>query len=388
MTSHFFSYSYLLRSARSALSAFYFFFAFAFVLQAQNSDRLKATDEIYTSRQTIITKTVKEVSPAVVGINVTEIRQYQDVWNADPFWSQFFAPRVYNQKVKSLGSGVIISPDGYILTNDHVAGNAVVATVTLTDGRIFTAQKTIVSDPASDICLLKIDAKDLPYVKLGNSDDIMIGEWVIALGNPFGLFDINDKPTVTVGVISATGMTISPANNRYYVNMLQTDAAINPGNSGGPLVNSVGELIGMNTIIAQSQDATKYGLNIGSIGVGFAIPVNKIKNIVQDLKTKGKVDRDFWTGLNIITVDENFAKTYNLFANRGVIISQLTKNSPADKAGLAVADIIISLDDYKINNLESFLSYIQEYRTGDTVEIKFIRGEKEMTKKMKLEKKS
>lgn len=366
---------------KSVKSAFYFFFAFAFALQAQNSDRLKATDEIYTSRQTIITKTVKEVSPAVVGINVTEIRQYQDVWSADPFWSQFFAPRVYNQKLKGLGSGAIISPDGYILTNDHVAGNAVEATVTLTDGRIYTAKK-IVSDQASDICLLKIEADNLPYLKFGNSDNIMIGEWVIALGNPFGLFDINDKPTVTVGVISATDMTLSPSNNRYYVNMLQTDAAINPGNSGGPLVNALGELIGMNTMI-YTADGSR-----GNVGLGFSIPVNKIKRIVQDLKTKEKVDRDFWTGLNILTVDENFAKTYNLFANRGVIITQLAKNSPADKAGLAVADIIISLDDYKINNLESFLSYIQEFRTGDTVDIKFIRGEKEMTKKMKLEKKS
>lgn len=360
-------------------------FAAAVVLQAQTKLE-KASDEIYSSRQTIITKTVKEVSPAVVGINVTEIRQYQDVWSANPFWSQFFAPRVYNQEIKGLGSGAIISSDGYILTNDHVAGNAVTARVTLTDGRVYDA-KIVGSDPTSDICLLKIEEKNLPYVKFGNSDDIMIGEWTIALGNPFGLFDINDKPTVTVGVISNTNMTLSPSNNRYYVNMLQTDAAINPGNSGGPLINAVGELIGMNTIIAQSNDATKYGLNIGSIGVGFAIPSNKIKQVVDEIKSKGKVDRDFWTGLNIITVDENFAKTYNLFANRGVIINQLTKNSPAEKAGLAVGDIIVSLGGYKISNYESFLSYIFEYRTGDTVEVKFIRGEKEMTKKLKLEKK-
>ncbi|KAF0138911.1 MAG: Serine protease [Stygiobacter sp.] len=364
------------------------FLALAFSLLAQNNNLNKANDDIYSSRQTIITKTVKEVSPAVVGINVTELREYRDARSFDPIWRFWFGDqldRVYQQQIKGLGSGAIISDDGYILTNDHVAGNAVTATVTLTDGRKYDA-KIVGSDPTSDICLLKIEAKNLPYIKFGNSDDLMIGEWTIAFGNPFGLFDINDKPTVTVGVISNTNMTLSPSSNRYYVNMLQTDAAINPGNSGGPLVNAIGELIGMNTIIAQSQDATKYGLNIGSIGVGFAIPVNKIKRIVEELKTKGKVDRDFWTGLNIITVDENFAKTYNLFTNRGVIINQLTKDSPADKAGLKVEDIIISLDGNKISNYESFLSYIFEHRTGDTVGVTFIRGEKEMTKKMKLEK--
>ncbi|MEW6655059.1 MAG: trypsin-like peptidase domain-containing protein, partial [Bacteroidota bacterium] len=305
------------------------FFVVTLTLSAQNIKLDKANDEIFSSRQTIITKTVKEVSPAVVGISVTEIRHYQDVWSTNPFWSQFFPPRVYSQRLKQLGSGVIISPDGYVLTNDHVAGNAVEAAVTLTDGRMYTA-KTITSDPTSDICLLKIEADNLPYVKFGNSDKIMIGEWVIALGNPFGLFDINDKPTVTVGVISATEMTLSPSSNRYYVNMLQTDAAINPGNSGGPLVNALGELVGMNTMIYTASGST------GNVGLGFSIPVNKIKRVVEELKNKGKVDRDFWTGLNIMTVDENFAKTYNLFANRGVIVSQLTKGSPAEKAGLAV----------------------------------------------------
>lgn len=367
------------KSVQSVLSAFYFLFFFLFsMVSAQTSLSDKANDDIYSSRQTIITKTVKEVSPAVVGINVTEIRQYRDIWSSNPYWRQMFGDRVYSQPIKGLGSGAIISPDGYILTNDHVAGNAVEATVTLTDGRIYTAKK-IVSDATSDICLLKIEANNLPYIKFGDSDNIMIGEWAIALGNPFGLFSINDKPTVTVGVISATNMTLSPSNNRYYVNMLQTDAAINPGNSGGPLVNAIGELIGMNTMIY-----TADGSN-GNVGLGFSIPVNKIKRIVEDLKSKGKVDRDFWTGLTILTVDETFAKTYNLFANRGAIITQLIKESPADKAGLKVEDIIVSLDHYKINNLESFLSYIQEYRTGDTVELKFIRGEKEMTKKMKLE---
>jgi len=173
-----------------------------------------ANAAIVNDRQNIITKTVATVSPAVVGINVTEIRQYRDVWSMDPFWRQFFGDRVYKQQVKGLGSGAIISPDGYILTNDHVAGNAVEAIVTLTDGKQYNA-KVIGSDQTSDICLLKIDAKNLPYIVFGNSDDIMIGEWVIALGNPFGLFDINDKPTVTLGVISAVDMNMGSADKRY-----------------------------------------------------------------------------------------------------------------------------------------------------------------------------
>ncbi len=200
-------------------------------------------DDITNSRKNIITQTVEKVSPAIVGINVIEIRKYNDPFGSmfdDPFFRQFFGNRGnYNQKVQGLGSGYIISPDGYIVTNDHVAGNATEITVTMTDGSHHQA-KIIGSDPVSDICLLKIDGENLPYVELGNSDDIIIGEWVIALGNPFGLFELNDKPTVTVGVISATGMNLEPINDRYYLNMIQTDAAINGGNSGGALVNSLG----------------------------------------------------------------------------------------------------------------------------------------------------
>ncbi|MFA5804678.1 MAG: trypsin-like peptidase domain-containing protein [Melioribacteraceae bacterium] len=348
--------------------------------------RQQINSTLVNERQNIITKTVEDVSPTVVGINVTEIREYRDAFSMDPFWRQFFGDRVYKQQIKSLGSGAIISPDGYILTNDHVAGNAREAIVTLTDGSQYNA-KFIGSDATSDICLLKIDAKNLPYIKLGNSGDIMPGEWVIAFGNPFGLFDINDKPTVTVGVISATGMNLGTDKNRYYVNMLQTDAAINSGNSGGPLVNAVGDLIGMNTLILQSQDAQRYGLNLGSIGVGFAIPVNKIKKVVTELKEKGKVDRDFWTGLSILTINESIAKTYNLKSSRGVVVTQVSKNSPASKAGLLIEDIIIAVNDFRINDETTLIGILQEYRTGDEVKIKILRDGHEQTLKMKLEKK-
>ncbi|MEW6195120.1 MAG: trypsin-like peptidase domain-containing protein [Bacteroidota bacterium] len=345
---------------------------------SQVSDRQQIQDDISNSRQTIITKTVKEVSPAVVGINVTEIRQYRDIFSQDPFFRQFFGDRVYSQQIRGLGSGAIISPDGYILTNDHVAGNAVEAVVTMTDGSQHEA-KIIGSDPASDICLLKIEADNLPYIKLGNSDEILIGEWVIALGNPFGLFDINDQPTVTVGVVSAKEMNLGSSENRYYVDMLQTDAAINSGNSGGPLVNAYGELIGMNTLIFTAQGST------GNVGVGFAIPVNKIKRIVDEIKNNGKVDREFVTGLSIQTIDPRIAKAYNLKSSQGVIITQVQKNSPADKAGLEVYDIILGIDNYKVTNETTLIGVLKEFRAGDVIDLKIQRDSDLLHKKMKLE---
>jgi len=334
--------------------------------------------KINQSRRTVITKTVKEVSPAVVGITVTEIRQYRSPLSLDPFWNQFFGNRVYNQKIKGLGSGSIISPDGYILTNDHVAGNAVEAKVTLTNGTEYDA-KIVGTDPISDICLLKIDGKNLPFIKLGNSDNILIGEWSIALGNPFGLFNVNDKPTVTVGVISSKGMDLGAVNGRYYYNMLQTDAAINAGNSGGPLVNSNGELIGMNTLIYTA------GGSSGNVGVGFAIPINKVKKIVTQLKLHGKVDRNFWTGLKIQMLTPSIAKYYKLKNLKGVIITTVAEDSPAEKAGLEPGDIIKQVDSYKIDDDNFLINLLNNYITGDVMHVHILRDGKSYIKKLKLE---
>jgi serine protease Do len=342
-------------------------------------ERKLTNDQITSSRNNLITETVKKVSPAVVGINVTETRIYRDPWANDPFWRQFFGDRSYTQPIKSLGSGTIISSDGYILTNDHVAGNADKTVVTLTNGNHYDA-KLVGSDPVSDICLLKIDGENLPSIQTGNSDDVMIGEWVIALGNPFGLFEINDQPTVTVGVISAKGMNLDPVNNRYYLGMLQTDASINSGNSGGPLVNSIGELIGMNTLIFTGGGA-------GSIGLGFAIPINKIKRIIDDIKKHGTIDRNFWIGMSAQTIDEGIAKYYKLPSTRGVIITNVERNSPANKAGIEVGDIISEIDGYKINNYQSLIGVFQEFRIGQTINVKILRDNESLTKKMTLVKK-
>jgi serine protease Do len=348
-------------------------------------DKSKLNDEISKSRKNILTETVKNVSPAVVGINVTQIQQYQDPFSSffdDPFFRQFFGNRgTYSQKIKGLGSGFIISEDGYIVTNDHVAGNATEITVTMTNGKHYKA-RIIGSDPVTDICLLKIDEKNLPFITFGNSNDVIIGEWVIALGNPFGLFELNDKPTVTVGVISATGMNLEPINNRFYLNMLQTDAAINGGNSGGPLVNSLGEVIGMNTLIFTGGSGSQ-----GNIGLGFAIPINKIKRIIDELKSTGKIDRDFDIGLRIQSLDESIANYYNLDDTRGVIITQVLPRSAASRSGLKVGDIILQVDEYKINNEQTLIGVFQEFRTGQTISVKILRDNEQLIKKMTLERK-
>ena len=343
----------------------------------------KFNDDITNSRKNIITENVEKVSPAIVGINVTEIRQYRDPFSSmfdDPFFRQFFRNRGnYNQKVQSLGSGFIISPDGYIVTNDHVAGSATEITITMTDGSHHQA-KIIGTDPVSDICLLKIDGNNLPFIELGTSSDLIIGEWVIALGNPFGLFELNDKPTVTVGVISATGMNLEPINDRYYLNMIQTDAAINGGNSGGALVNSLGQVIGMNTLIY-----TAGGVQ-GNIGLGFAIPIDKIKKIITELKTEGKIDRDFQIGMSIQSIDSGIEKYYNLENTKGVIVTKIIPDTPAENAGLKVGDIITEIEDYKINNENTIFGVLQEFRVGQEIKIKIIRDKNELIKKMKLEK--
>ncbi len=352
---------------------------FYFTAQQKN----QADDEISSSRKNIITETVRKISPAVVGINVIEIREYRDPYSSffdDPFFRRFFGDRgTYKQRVKGLGSGFIISSDGYIITNDHVAGNGTEITVSTTNGKHYNA-KIIGTDPVTDICLLKIDDNDLPHVYLGNSDDIMIGEWVVALGNPFGLFEINNKPTVTVGVVSSTGMNLEQINNRYYINMIQTDAAINGGNSGGPLVNSIGEVIGMNTLIFTA------GGTEGNIGLGFAIPINKVKKIVSELKEKGRINRDFEVGLRIQNIDEGIARAYGLSVTKGVIITQVISGTPAAKSGIKPGDIILEVEDFAINSEETLVGVFQEFRTDQTISIKLLRDNEELTKKMILEK--
>jgi serine protease Do len=341
-----------------------------------------SSDQVSGQRRNAITEAVAAASPAVVGINVTEVREYQyqnplsQIFRNDPFWGQYFGNQTIKQEVKSLGSGFIISPDGYIVTNDHVAGNAKTVMITMTDRKQYPAE-IIGTDHASDITLLKIKGSNLPYLKLGNSEDVIIGEWAIALGNPFGLFEIGDKPTVTVGVISATGMNIHAEEGRFYVGMIQTDASINSGNSGGPLLNALGEVIGVNAVI--------YTPNQGSVGVGFAIPINRVKSIVTDLRNKGKIERDYWTGIDVNAIDDRMARYFGLDKAEGVIISDIARNSPGERAGFRVGDIIVDVDGEKIRNEEDITAIFSQAKVGDQVRMKILRDKQYQTLSLKLE---
>ncbi len=345
---------------------------------------LSANDDITQTRQNAITRTVDMVSRAVVGINVTEIREYQDplsnLFGNDPFFRQFFGNRNYQQEVKGLGSGFLISSDGYILTNDHVAGNAKEITVTMTSGDKYPAE-LIGTDQVTDVALLKIKGTDLPYVKLGNSDDVMIGEWAIAFGNPFGLFDNIDKPIVTVGVVSAKGMNLNVDNNRSYRGLIQTDAVINAGNSGGPLVNGDGEVIGINTLIYTA------GVSQAYIGYGFALPINRVKTVYAELREKGKVERNFWTGMEVQPVDARIAKYFGLTKTEGVIISDVKEKSPAEKSGLKAGDIILEANGDRIVDENRIVAVIRELRAGDLLKLKIYRDKKMLDVTVALEKK-
>lgn len=328
------------------------------VTGAQNDDR-----------QTPITRAVAKVSPAIVGINVEEVREVQNPFYDDPFFRQFFGENApQKQVISALGSGFIISDDGYILTNDHVVGNATKISVTLTDGETVSA-KIIGSDPVSDVALIKIDKSGLPYIPFGNSDEIIIGEWAIGLGNPFGLFDVNSKPTVTVGVVSATNMKASAEGNRVYKDMVQTDASINAGNSGGPLVNTNGEVIGINTLIY-----TGGGYSQGSIGVGFAISINRVKKILDELKSNGKIDRSYNPGFRIQGIDDQIAKYYNLPDKNGVIVTQVMKGGDADKAGLKTEDVIIAVNGDKVKSEQDVVYAVNDSRKGDKLVLTILRN--------------
>ena len=344
----------------------------------ENISRERVNSNITDSRENAITRTVSEVSKAVVGISVTEVREYRDPFGDDPFFRQFFGDRSYKQEVQGLGSGFLISDDGYIITNDHVVGNATKVVVSMTSGEHFDAE-IIGKDSYSDIAVLKVNKTGLPYIKLGNSDDVIIGEWVVAFGNPFGLFEVNQKPTVTVGVVSAMGMKLNSNQNRFYRNMIQTDAPINSGNSGGPLVNSIGEVIGMNTLIY-----TGNSMAGGNIGLGFAIPMNKVKIIVDRIKRDGKIERNYDIGLRLQTVDKNIAQYFKLNNVQGAIVVNIEQGSMAAKEGILPEDIILSVNGEKIGSDADFWGLILDMNIGDKIKLKILRKGEEIEKTFEL----
>ncbi|MFM8439127.1 MAG: S1C family serine protease [Candidatus Kapaibacterium sp.] len=361
---------------------------------ASQKDREDKNASVTGSRKNAITSVARECSSAIVGINVTEMREYTTspfggfgFGFDDPFFGNFYKrfEQRYTQKVQSLGSGFIVSADGYIVTNDHVAGRASKIVVTMTSGEKYDAE-IIGSDPTSDVALLKIKAKNLPYLTLGNSDDVMVGEWSIAFGNPFGLFDKNSKPTVTVGVVSNTGVSFSENSegvNRVYKNMIQTDAAISSGNSGGPLVNVNGEVIGVNTIIFSTSNSVRGS---GSIGIGFAIPVNRVKKIIAQLKDGEKLDRKFTTGLSVDFLTEESARYYKVKRTEGVIVTQVMSNSPASRAGIEPGDILLEIDGAPMHTNDDVSVAINDAVVGQKLRVRVERDGEPLDVVMMLEK--
>lgn len=356
-----------------------------------NKSKGEVNDEIYNSRTNAITKAIASCSPAIVGINVTELRQvqYRDDFFNDPFLRFFFGhrygrTRTREYEVHGLGSGFVISPDGYILTNHHVAGNASEIIVTMTNGEQYEAE-IVGSDMVSDVALLKIDAENLEYLKLGNSGDLIVGEWVIAFGNPFGLFDNNAKPTVTVGVVSNKDINFINQDEPYdrvYKGMIQTDAAISSGNSGGPLINSNGEVIGMNTVIFSTAQNRQ---GAGSIGIGFAIPINRVKEIVELLKDEENIDRNFYIGMGVRELDEKLSNYLGLDFDKGIVVFELKRNGPAENQGFQLGDIILEMNGRKIDKEEDYLLELLDSQTGDELEVIVLRDGKNKKLKLKLE---
>ena len=324
------------------------------------------------SRYSAITRAIKKVSPAVASINVVQMREYStNSFYNDPFFRHFFPNELYRQRVKGSGSGVVISKDGFVLTNHHVVEDAVEIIVTLPGGKEHVAE-VIGFDEMTDVALLKLIGDNFPYVELGDSDDLIIGEWAIALGNPYGLFDVNDQPSATAGIVSAVDMDFGrlEQSGRVYQDMIQTDAAINPGNSGGPLVDSSGRVIGINTFIFSGS-----GYSEGSIGIGFAIPINKAQKIVAELQKYGKIDRSFETGMQVQQLNERFVTYLQLPFTNGVIVVNVDRNSTADKAGVKVADVIASVNGTKVNSASDIQDVISnnDLRSGDKLQLRIYR---------------
>jgi serine protease Do len=316
-----------------------------------------------------------KVGPAVVQIISEKVEKrrvvsFGDEWPGD-FWDRFFGipqEREREYRSEARGAGFFISSDGYILTNNHLVENAEKVTSFSLQDKEYMA-KVVGTDPLTDLALLKVDDKNLPFVELADSSQLRVGEWVLAIGNPWGL-----EHTVTAGIVSSKGRQLGISDIPYQ-DYIQTDAAINPGNSGGPLVNMKGEVVGINTLIF-----TPSG---GNIGIGFAIPSNIAKKVVKQLKEKGRVVRGY-LGVTTSSITEDHLKAFNLKSKKGALINTVAAGTPADKAGLKPYDVIVELNRQPVENNHDLAFKIADIEPGTTVEIKIIRDGKEKVLSAKL----
>ena len=303
----------------------------------------------------------KRAAPAVVSIATTQARTAHPLAN-DPWFRFFYGDREDDSPQMGLGSGVIVSPEGYILTNNHVVEGAQEIEVTLSDSRRTTA-KVIGTDPDTDLAVLRITLDRLPVIAMGNSDTVQVGDKVLAIGNPFGV-----GQTVTGGIISALGRNQLGINT--FENFIQTDAAINPGNSGGALVDVNGSLLGINTAI--------YSRSGGNMGIGFAIPVNTARQVLEGLVRDGQVTRG-WIGVEPVELNSDLAETFGIKQTECVIVTGVLQNGPAFQAGLKPGDVLLAVGDKDVHNVSELLTLIAAQTPGTAVKMRIKRRNVEMT---------
>jgi serine protease Do len=320
-----------------------------------------------TSRRTAVVDAANRVAPAVVSVTVTSRPRAVD---RGP-WDFFLPPQDTERPAQSSGTGFIVRSEGVVITNQHVVAGAVSITVTLPDGTDLPAN-LVGEDPTTDIAVVRINRKNLPVVPLGRSTDLLIGEWVVALGNPYAFMLGNNEPTVTAGVISATHRNILPNSDQpgLYLDMIQTDAAINPGNSGGPLANALGEVIGVNSSIF-----TGGGGSSGSIGLGFAIPIERALRVADELLKTGSVRRA-WTGLEV--AGPNAMQDWK--TQGGVTVTRVAPDGPAGRAGVTEGAILVQANGRRLRNYLDWEAVKLDLHFGDAVDVRMKRGSNEETR--------
>lgn len=342
-----------------------------------------ATNNIDQSRNNAITTAVERTSRAVVGIQTTQITEGHGSLEFDLFEGFFYHPR-QPREYTTVGSGFIVSEDGYVLTNEHISSHgSEEIKVSLHDGSLMPA-RLIDADMQTDIALLKIDADTtFEYVEFANSDSIQIGEWAIAIGNPTGMYE-DGKPTVTVGVISASNRSLrqDPRSNRYYLDMIQTDATINPANAGGPLVDANGNVLGINTMIQTAQRSQIQP------GLGFAIPSNRIKPLIEAFKQGDSIVRDFDPGFESVPVTNEIAEHYDLDIDHGLLVLSVNKDGPAYECGILPGDVLLRVDNQRLLGNAHTQAIFNQYSHGDSIALDVVRDGEAFNTNMLLRKRA
>lgn len=319
--------------------------------------------QVSATRSNAITAAVSQVAPAVVTVQTEAVEQVP----AD-YFEQMFGGRSAQRAVAGLGSGFVVRSDGVIVTNAHVIAGATRISIAMRDGVTYTG-RVLGSDETNDLAVVKIDATNLPVARLGSSSGLLIGEWAIAIGNPYGFLLANTEPSVTVGVVSGIGRNLAtpPGAQGVYVDMIQTDASVNPGNSGGPLVNAAGEVIGVNSSI--------FSPSGGSVGLGFAIPINRARRVAEDLIANGSVRRP-WIGVKLFVSPSANPRAA---LTRGVVVASVTPGSPAARAGLRAGDVLLRAGQRTLRNAFDWEAEKLELRVGERVPLVLRRGNNELT---------